>query len=218
MKKSMPDKPLYLLGAGGHGSVVLNSLLECGMTVTAILDSAWPSGHRIFGVPVAGSEAFLNSVQPESVALVNGVGTLPGKDARIVLYRRWQQRGFEFASFAHPSVVMGREVTLAGGSQIMAGTVLQCRASVAENAVINTRASIDHDCRISAHAFIGPGVVLCGGVFVGEAAFIGAGAVVLPGISIGNGSIVGAGAVVNRAVSDGALVMGNPARAAAQQS
>jgi UDP-perosamine 4-acetyltransferase len=213
----MPDKPLYLLGAGGHGSVVLDALLKCGMAVTAILDGAWPPGHRIFGVPVAGTDAFLDDRNPGTVMLVNGVGALPGHDARIALYQRWRERGFEFASLVHPSAVVGQDVTLAAGSQIMAGAVLQCRVSVAENAVVNTRASVDHDCQIAAHAFVGPGVVLCGGVNIGEAAFVGVGAVVLPGVSIGERAIVGAGAVVNRAVPDGATVMGNPARTAAQQ-
>ena len=210
----MPEKSLYLLGGGGHGSVALDALLKCGMTVAAILDGGWPPGHRILGVPVAGPDSFLDGVQPDAVVLVNGVGNL---DARIALYRRWCERGYRFASFVHPAAVVGPEVILAAGCQVMAGVVLQCRASVGENVVINTRASIDHDCRIEPHAFIGPGVVLCGSVVVGEATLVGAGAVVLPGVSIGKNVIVGAGAVVNRAVPDGATVMGNPARAATQQ-
>jgi acetyltransferase-like isoleucine patch superfamily enzyme len=43
-------------------------------------------------------------------------------------------------------------------------------------------------------------------------AAIGSGAVILPGITIGAGAIVGAGAVVTRDVSDGAIVVGNPAK------
>jgi sugar O-acyltransferase (sialic acid O-acetyltransferase NeuD family) len=213
----MSERALYLLGGGGHGSVVLDALLKCGKQVTAITDGAWPAGHRIFGVPVAGPDSFLEDVKPDAVVLANGVGALPGNATRIALYRRWRERGFEFVSVVHPSAAVGQEVTLAAGCQVMAGAVLQCRVSLGENVVINTRASIDHDCRIAAHAFIAPGVVLCGGVTIGEEAFVGAGAVVLQEVSIGRGAIVGAGAIVTRSVPDGVTVMGNPAIATAKQ-
>ena len=76
--------------------------------------------------------------------------------------------------------------------------------------MINTCASIDHDCVIGAHTFISPGVVLSGNVLVGESVFIGAGAAVLPGV-IGVNVVIGAGAVVIKSIPDGWIVAGNPA-------
>ena len=80
--------------------------------------------------------------------------------------------------------------------------VLQSCAVICENAVINSSASVDHDCRIGARAFIGPGAILCGGVQVGAGALIGAGAVIPPGLSIGENAVVSAGAVIKRDVKD----------------
>jgi UDP-perosamine 4-acetyltransferase len=85
---------------------------------------------------------------------------------------------------------------------------VQCRARIGRNVVINTRASVDHDCVVEDHVFVGPGATLCGEVRIGEGTFVGAGAVILPGIAVGDGAIVAAGAVVARNVPSGALVMG----------
>jgi UDP-2-acetamido-3-amino-2,3-dideoxy-glucuronate N-acetyltransferase len=49
---------------------------------------------------------------------------------------------------------------------------------------------------------------------VGTGATLGSGATILGGVRIGEGAMVGAGAVVTRDVGPGAVVKGNPARAA----
>lgn len=205
--------PLYLLAAGGHGSVVLDALLSAGKRVVGILDPGKPVGSEVFGVPVLGGDALLDVVAAGAAVLANGAGATPGSDFRRVQFERWVARGFRFVSVVHPSAVLGRNVVLGEGCQIMAGAVLQCRTVVAGNAVVNSRSTVDHDCSIDAHAFVGPGAVLCGGVVVGPRAFVGAGASILPGIRIGSDAIVGAGAVVTRDVPSRAIVVGSPAAA-----
>lgn len=49
-------------------------------------------------------------------------------------------------------------------------------------------------------------------VHIGRHVWIGGGAIILPGITIGDYAVVGAGSVVTRDVSEGATVIGNPAR------
>lgn len=202
---------VLLLAAGGHGGVVLDALLASGTRVAGIIDPARPVGSALFDVTVLGGDDWLNQEKPDGILLVNGIGANPFKSLRSQFFSTWKQLGFNFLSVKHPSAVFGRETVLSEGSQIMAGSVLQCRVGVAENAVINTRASVDHDCKIGAHAFIGPGVTLCGDVCVGDNAFIGAGAIVVPGVTVGSNATVGAGAVVTRDVPCSSLVAGNPA-------
>lgn len=202
---------VLLLAAGGHGGVVLDALLASGTRVAGIIDPGRPVGSAIFDVPVLGGDDWLDQAKPDDILLVNGIGANPFNNLRGRFFSMWKQRGFNFLSVKHPSAVVGRETVLSEGSQIMAGSIVQCRVSIADNAVINTRASVDHDCKIGAHAFIGPGVTLCGDVCIGDNAFLGAGAIVLPGITVGSNAIVGAGAVVTRDTACGEFVAGNPA-------
>jgi UDP-perosamine 4-acetyltransferase len=207
----MSHLKLILLAAGGHGRVVLDALMAQGLALTGVLDPALPVGTAVLGVPVLGADEWLARATAQEVRLANGGGATPTASLRRKMYMQWTQRGFEFVSVRHPSAVVARDVDMAAGCQLMAGTVVQTGARIGLNAVVNTRASVDHDCDLGAHAFLAPGVVLCGGVRVGEGAFIGAGAVVLPGLSVGAHAIVGAGATVTRDVPPGARVLGTPA-------
>lgn len=207
----MNKQQIFLLAAGGHGSVLLDALLAGGKKVAGILDTGMSVGSTVFDVPVLGNDEWLNKANPNEILLVNGIGANAFKNFRSRLFNTWKQRGFQFLSIQHPSSVIGRDTTLSEGSQIMAGTTLQCRVIIGVNSVINTRASIDHDCMIGAHAFIGPSATLCGNVQIGDHAFIGSGAILLPGVMVGPNAIVGAGSLVTRNVPSGELVIGNPA-------
>ena len=81
-------------------------------------------------------------------------------------------------------------------------------------AIVNTNASVDHDCRIGEFVHVAPGVAICGGVRVGAGTLVGVGARVLPNVTIGARAVIGAGAVVVHDVPDGAMVTGVPARQA----
>lgn len=202
---------IYLLGGGGHGRVVLDALIANGFPVAGILDSNLRAGDPVFGVPVLGGDEFLDDISISHVLLVNGLGANPSIRHRKRLFETMKERGFGFKNVLHPSAVIGSECDLGEGAQVMLGAVLQNRVHTGVNTVVNTRASVDHDCILGAHAFISPGAVLCGDVMIAESAFIGAGAVLLPGIQIGANAIVGAGAVVTKAVPEGWIVAGNPA-------
>ena len=117
-----------------------------------------------------------------------------------------------FTTAIHPSSVISPKSSVGVGSVVMQGAIIQSSAVVGRHCIINTAASVDHDCLLEDFVHISPNATLCGNVFVGEGSQVGAGAVVIPGIKIGKWSLVAAGAVVMRDVPDNVLVMGNPAR------
>ncbi len=211
-KRSGPERRILLLGAGGHASVLHVMMLALGLPPHGVIDRKLNAGDLWEGLPVLGDDDLLSTLSSEEYVLVNGLGASPNCAPRNALYTRFRREGFSFLPLAHPSAVLAHNVALGAGCQIMAGSVLQSGVEVRENSVINTRASIDHHCRIGPGAFISPGAVLCGGVTVEEGAFIGAGAILLPGMRVGEQAVVGAGAVVLRDVLRDSKVVGNPAR------
>src|SRR6266849_4561239 len=92
------------------------------------------------------------------------------------------------------------------------GSVLGSSVEVGDNAVIYSGVIAEHDCRVGAHAYLSPGVVLCGGVTIEAGGFLGARATVLPNLTVGKEAEVAAGAVVISDVPAGETVMGVPAR------
>jgi UDP-perosamine 4-acetyltransferase len=209
---SRSEKPIYLVGCGGHGRVVLDTLLACGTPVAGIIDAGLAPGARVEGVAVLGGDECLAALDPKVAALCIGVGVMPAKGRRAELFSNLQNVGLEFVAVAHPSAVIASRTRFGAGVQVLAGAVLQTGVSLGDNVIVNTRASVDHDCVIERHVMIGPGAVLCGEVCVAAAAYVGAGAVLMPGVQVGAQAVIGAGSVVTGNVPGGATVVGNPAR------
>jgi sugar O-acyltransferase (sialic acid O-acetyltransferase NeuD family) len=204
-------RAVYILGGGGHARVLLDAMMANGRPADGVLDLRLALGDVVLGVPVVGTDEFLDHIDPADAFLVNGLGANPSTDKRRTLFKAMRAKGFEFMTVQHPAAVIGSECVLGQGVQVMAGAVVQNRVHMGANTVVNTRASVDHDCEIGESVFISPGVVLCGEVLIAGSAFIGAGAVVLPGVQVGAHAIVAAGSVVIRSVSDEWTVAGNPA-------
>jgi UDP-perosamine 4-acetyltransferase len=186
---------------------VLADVVEAlGAGVYAVVDPAPSLDLAAFpGAEHWRSDAMIFEHPPESIALINGVGAVPGAASRRrrALYEPLVAAGYTFPTLIHPSAILGRRLQVADAVQVMAGTVIQGGCRLGFGVVVNSRASIDHDCQIDAHAMIAPGVVLCGGVCVGEGAYVGAGSVITQGVSIGAGVLIGAGSVVTADVVGG---------------
>ena len=86
------------------------------------------------------------------------------------------------------------------------------------HAIVNTCASVDHDCLIGDFTHVCPGVHLGGNVHVGQDSWIGIGSQVIQGVRIGSNVLAGAGSTIIRDVPDNAVVMGSPARIVRYQS
>ena len=204
---------IIVLGAGGHAKVVIDALQASGAKILCITDPDTKThGKSVLGVPIFGPDDVVFEHKRDDTKLVNGIGTTRVSDHRKNIFDRFVKAGYSFQSVIHPSAIIGAEVEISDGVQIMAGSVLQAACRIGANTIINTRASVDHDCIIWAHAHIAPGVVLGGGVHIGDGAHIGTGAVVLQNIKIGDNALVAAGATVISNVAPGGRVAGTAAR------
>ena len=205
--------PVLILGAGGHARVLIDALLASSALIAGIVDpDPMLAGATVLGVPVLGGDEIVCNYSPDEILLVNGLGSIRLPQRRQEVFERFSATGYSFAPVVHPSAVIAADVELAEGVQIMAGAVVQTGCHIGANAIVNTRASVDHDCVIGDHSHIAPGVTLSGGVTVGRSSHIGTGTTIIQGIGIGDSSLVGAGSLVLKDVPSGVTVVGAPAR------
>ena len=94
----------------------------------------------------------------------------------------------------------------------MAGAVVNPYTKIGQGCIINTCASVDHDCRIGDYVHVSVGSHLAGTVFIGNGTWIGAGAIVSNNVSICENCMVGAGAVVLKDITEPDTYIGIPAR------
>lgn len=209
--------PVLVLGGGGHAKVLIDALLSASTVIAGIIDpNPLLAGARVLGVPVLGGDAIVTKFPAGEVLLVNGLGSVGLPLRRKQLFEQFKLQGYRFATVIHPSAIIASDAELNEGVQVMAGAVIQVGCRIGINAIINTKASVDHDCLIGDHAHVAPGATLSGGVAIGNASHIGTAATVIQGIVIGEGSIVGAGAVVLKDVLAGTTVVGVPAKVVAR--
>lgn len=207
------NRPVIIIGGGGHARVLISTLKALRREILGILNPDTSLiGQCIAGIYVLGNDDKIRDYKPDSVELVNGLGSVSLPEKRKDTYMKFKKFGYSFASVIHPSAIVMDDVKISEGVQIMVGAVIQIGCVMGNNAIINTGAIIDHDCVIGAHTHIASGAVISGGVNIGEACHIGTGATIIQGINIGSTSVVGAGAVVIKDVPHDKKVVGNPSK------
>ncbi len=208
--------PIAIIGFGGHGRVVAAALQAAGRSIVAATDlDPIRFAQQCFSFEIITDAELLQRYSPEQVRLVGGVGSIwPFRPdcPRARSIEKFQPLGYQFAGLRHPFSWIAPDSQLAETCQIHAGAVLQPGAVVGDFTIINTRVSVDHDCRIAPQCHIGPGVTLSGNVEVGYGSHLGTGCTVVQGVKIGKRCFVAAGATVVHDVADEQFVCGTPAR------
>ena len=211
------DEPVGLLvwGAKGHALVLTEFAEAVGFRTALLVDNAPSRRTPVADVPLvngpAGMDAWLTDHPDEVHAFAIAIGGGRGAD-RLGLHAQLEQRGLVPATLVHPASYVATTAVVGSGSQVLATACVAAAAVLGRQCIVNTGASVDHECELADGVHIGPGATLAGCVRVGENAFVGAGAVILPNLEIGAGATIGAGAVVTRDVAPGSVVTGVPAR------
>jgi sugar O-acyltransferase (sialic acid O-acetyltransferase NeuD family) len=201
-------RDVYIIGAGGHGKVVLDIINKSEQFQSAAFLDDDSSLHTqvINNLKVAGSS---DRALADDKAVIIAVGN---NEIRKKLFKLMENNDLEFINAVHPDAVINSYVKLGRANVIAAGAVINSNTKIYDNVIINTGTTVDHDCIIESHVHLSPGVNLGGDVKVKAGVHIGIGATVIPGVKVGKNSVVGAGAVVTKDVSDNVTVVGVPAR------
>jgi len=188
------SKPLILMGGGGHAAVLADCLLLLGGNVLGVIDPALVEGQSWqFGIKVLGEENVVFKHSPDDIELVNGLGFIPPSRARRDLFQRWTENGYSFASVVHPSAIIGRDVVLSSGVQVLAGVIINTGACIGDNTLINSGAVIEHHSQLGRDCHVAPGAVVCGGASMGVGCFVGVGSSVIQQQSLDDFTVVPAG-------------------------
>lgn len=205
----MKKKKLLVYGASGHAKVIIDIVEKEGRykIMGIIDDNPEIIGKKLLSYEIIGGFEKLEENKDSRVIIGIGENT-----TRKKIYEKVTCSGHGLTRAVHPSVQIGRDVSIGLGSVVMASATINTGSHIGKNVIINTGATVDHDCVIEDFAHISPGVHLAGNVTVGKLSHIGIGASIVQKINIGKNTVVGAGAVVIKNVSDNVIVAGSPAK------
>ena len=168
-------------------------------------------------LPFDSSSKFISSPNELKVALADithFVICIGGENgyARYKIANELKKLGLKPVDVISPYAILDDIGQKGEGLQVMPGAVVHKFTSIGDQCVINTNATVDHDCVIGNGVHVMGGASIAGQVEVGNFSTIGTNATILPNIKIGKFSYIGAGAVVNKNVNDYEVVVGVPAK------
>lgn len=192
-------KPLLIIGAGGHASVLVDMLRQQKREIIGLVSPMLESKSKVFdGIEHFKSDGDVLKFDNQSVKLVNGIGSLPGNNLRAEIYSKFKALGYQFETIVASNSIVSEYVELAEGVQIFNGAIVQTNTIIGTNSIINTGAIVEHDCAIGGNNHIAPGVTLSGHVTTSEHVHVSTGATIIQNVKIGANSVVSAGATLTK--------------------
>ncbi len=201
-----------LVGAGGHARACIDVIEQAGQfAVAALVGMPDQVGTRVLGYPVVGTDADLPALRARYTHALVVVGQIKSPEPRIRLFELLLRSGYTLPVIVSPRAYVSRHATLAAGTIVMHGAVVNASAVVGRNCILNSQSLVEHDAVIGDHCHIATAAAINSGVRIDAASFVGSNSCVRQGIRIGERCVIGMG---QRVLADCAAGTQLPARTA----
>ncbi len=198
------NKPIIIIGAGGHAKVIADIVIKSGETLLGFLDDA--AVGTVYGeYTVLGTVADCVKYADEARFII-GIGN------NAIRRKIAEQYALDWATAVHPSAQIALGVTLGEGTAVMANAVINSDAAIGRHCIVNTAAVVEHDNVLGDYVHVSPHATLCGVVTVGDNTQIGAGATVIHVTNVCADCVVGAGSAVVADIDTAGTYVGVPAK------
>lgn len=209
------NESIIFWGALGHAKVLKDSIRHKNIKLVALFDNNSDVKSPFYNVPIyyknEGFEKWYSTINNNKIYFAIAIGGDKGK-VRMDIHNYLENKGLLPYTIIHDSSFIAENVIIGDGSQILAKSAICVDTSIGKECIINTGATVDHECILGDGVHICPGANVAGCVEIKSYSMIGTGAIILPRIKIGKKCIIGAGAVVTKDIPDDTIVVGNPAR------
>ena len=204
------NKPLILVGGGGHCKSVIDVAESAGYTILGVLDMPEDIGKEILSTKVIGTDNDIPQYVDKAEFVIT-VGFIKNPAVRIKLFNKVKEAGGKLATIIASTAHVSQYATIGEGTVVMHQAFVNAGAKVGNNVILNTFTNIEHDAVICDQCHISTGTMVNGDCKVGNNCFIGSQSVLANGIAIGDDIIVGAGSLVRKSIKEKGIYSGNPA-------
>lgn len=207
-------KNVVVIGASGHGSVVLDCIEQEGKyNVIGFVDSFKKKGRKQNGYEILGSEYDLPYLI-EKFNIFGGIVAIGDNWTRNLVVKKVQNilPEFNFITTIHPNSIIGKDVTIGKGTVIVPGVIVNANSIIANHCILNTNSSLGHDGFMSDFSSLASGVCTGGNFTLGVYSAISLGSNVIENITVGEHTVVGAGSLVIKDIQNYSIAHGAPAK------
>lgn len=171
-------KNILIIGAGGHGRVVYETvLLKGNFNEIAFLDDSFTKEKKqelnIIG-KIDDYKTLASKYDSAFVAIGNN-------EKRIELIKDLLEIGYDVPVLIHPRATVSSFSKIGKGTIVLAGAIINVNCKIGRGNIININSTIDHDCILEEGCHICSGAVVRSMVTLESLALVGAGAVIKSG-------------------------------------
>lgn len=204
------NRPLILLGGGGHCKSVIDVAVSAGYTILGILDKPEEVGKMVLDYEVIGVDDDI-PLYVDKAEFIITVGFIKDPTLRIKLYNKVLNAGGKFATLIASTAHVSKYATIGTGTVIMHQAVVNAGAVIGDNVIINTFANIEHDVHIGNQCHISTGAIINGNANIADETFVGSQSVVNQGINFAGG-VIASLSVLTKSTTQRGIYAGCPAK------
>ena len=203
------QKPLILVGGGGHCKSVLEAAESAGYSILGVLDMPEEVGKEILSTKVIGTDDDIPAYV-DIAEFVITVGFIKNPSIRIKLYNKIKEAGGKLATVIASTAYVSKYAEIGEGTVVLHQAFVNAGAKVGKNVILNTATNIEHDAAIGDHCHISTGTMVNGEAQIGDATFIGSQSVINQCVKVCDSVVVASGSVVHKDIKEPGIYAGNP--------
>ena len=175
-------KKIILIGAGGHATSCVDVIqLTKKYDILGFICDNHKSGDRYLGFKVLGKLKDIAKIKLKTKNLHIAFGSIYNQKKRDEVFLSLKKKGFNFPIIISPIAYVSKFSKISDGTIILHNVTVNANVVIGSNCIINTKANIEHDCKIENNCHISTGANINGNVVIKKNTFIGSGAVVREG-------------------------------------
>lgn len=185
------NKPIYLIGAGGHCRVLVDSLKLNGCLISGYSAPESATWLENIGVKKIDNEELKELAAQGAQMVMAFVGANSNSlSRRYKEMHSLQKLGAKFPSIIHPSAIVSETATIDQGVQVLAGAIVNANAIINAAGIINTRSIVEHDGYIDVGVHIAPGSIILGGASIRKHSYVGTSSVIIQNQTVPENSFI----------------------------
>lgn len=195
---------LVIVGNTEHAVTMFNYIHNTGFgdVVAFCVNEKYITKSVLMDKPVIAAEHILELYDKNSIKLILGVGYNKMGNVKRNLFNLFTGMGYEFVNYIHPSALIGEDVVLGSGNNILEGTILESGVEIGDGNLLFGGAMIAHDTKVGNFNSFSVKSVLAGCSTVMNHCFVGANATVRDHVILNDYVLVGAGAYADRSLEE----------------
>lgn len=180
-------KDCIVWGATGQAKMLRPIIERAGYGIVAIFDNDPAVPPPFKDIPLRGAWQDFLSLRPKmksGTAFAIAIGGEYGND-RCALGDKLKAEGLTPLTLVHETAHAAKTATLGEGTQVLPLAAVCEEARLGRHCIVNTNASVDHECVLGDGIHVMPGATIAGAVRIGNFTTIGSNVTILPRITRG---------------------------------